>query len=314
MTKDALSVLLKKGELDTVQERMNRSDARIWDMVVKELGGDHVIASLSSGGGAMGGRVARPVPAPTIDIEARRLQQQKFIEGFHRYDELEKLGELEIQNRYIESFRLRKEREQQEYISKWRLGAAFPYWLKMPFWSYLEGAALVHGLDPRAIKSHDRDFNKTHFPIVQSWSECKEHAYRAASAGQLKIKSKPVEFLRWAESLGYPLPEGLQGLSGQNEAISKPAIDDAQPASRANLKVLKRENVLSPIIDEAITECGSSKTAAVWNKLREYAVAQKPPFYGITEDGLQYMNQDDIPKALSKRALGDRLKRLSTSR
>lgn len=309
MTKDALTELLANGELNIAQEREKRPDKRIWEIVEKELGGAYVVALFSSGGFAHGQRVT---PAPTI--EAIRLQRNKYIEGLQRYDELKKLEEPEIRDRYIESIRLKLEREQQEYISKFRLGADFSNWSKMAFWTYREGAALIHGLDPDLIKSRERTLTKTRFPIIKSWVECKEHAFRAVIAGLLESESEPAEFIRWAESLGYPIPQGLQGLSGECEAIATSAIDDASSASGTSLKELKRENVLSPIINQAIKECGNSKTAEVWNKLRDYAKAQKTPFYGIAEEGLQYMNQDDIPKALSKRALGDRLKRLSKSR
>ena len=106
-------------------------------------------------------------------------------------------------------YRFEIERQQQAYIRRYE--ADFPYWLKMATWRWDEGAALIHGLEPRRIKLPYPDSAKELFPIIKSWVECREHAFCALRAGQLKESSKPVEFLRWAESLGYPIPEGLQG-------------------------------------------------------------------------------------------------------
>jgi hypothetical protein len=114
------------------------------------------------------------------------------------------------------------ERQQQAYISKWRYEADFSYWLKMATWTSDEGAALIHGLEPRRIKIPYPNSTRELFPIIKSWLECREHAVCALRAGQLKESSKPVEFLRWAESLGYPIHEGLQRLFGESQAKTKP--------------------------------------------------------------------------------------------
>ncbi len=106
-------------------------------------------------------------------------------------------------------YRFEIERQQQAYIRRYE--ADFPYWLKMATWRWDEGAALIHGLEPRRIKLPYPDSTKEFFPIIKSCVECREHAVCALRAGQLRESSKPVEFLRWAESLGYPIPEGLQG-------------------------------------------------------------------------------------------------------
>lgn len=167
----------------------------------------------------------------------------------------------------------------------------------------VEGAA-VRLLECAAVHYEAvwRHENNEYFAEQQSLTEAESDEHWCYTIKALRLFGRAKS---WTDSHIQELVEMCEG---------KPAVNDSQPASRANLKGLRRENVLSPIIDEAITECGNSKTAAVWNKLRDYAVAQKTPFYGITEEGLQYMNQEDIPKHLSKRALGDRLKRLSKSR
>jgi len=309
MSKYTLTELLERGELDVREERIKRPNLTIWNLIQNELGGAYVLSLATGGGAGMGvARVIERTPA------AEDIWIRKVIEGFQRYDELEKLSETEIKSKLTVLFRLEIENRQQEYITKFRYEADFPYWLKMATWTLEEGAALIHGLEPRTIKPSNRDSTRERFPILKSWLECREHAWRAVRAGLLKGNSKPVDFLIWAESLGYPIPEGLQGHFGGSEAITKRVNNESQPVSAIALKKPKRADVLSPLINRAIKECCSDEISDVWNTLRDYANAKVSPLYGIVEEGLQYRNQKDETKYLSKKALGARLKRLKTPR
>lgn len=315
MPKITLTELLEKGELDVHQERIKRPDRRIWHIVEKELGGAYLLGSLASGGGAMRGGAmgGRPIPGKSIDADAIRLKGEKFIKGFKRYDKLAKLGEAAIENKYKDLVRLEIEHQQQAYITKWQLEADFPYWLKMATWTWDEGAALIHGLQPREEKiTPYQDSTRKLFPIIKSSRECGEHAVRALQAGQLKYNSKPIEFLTWAKSLGYPIPEGLQGLFGGSEELTKRVNNESQPVSVITLKKPKRTDALSPLITRAIKECDSYESSAVWNKMCEYARNKVTPLYGIVEEGLQYNNQNDEPKTFNKIALRKRLKRINS--
>lgn len=121
------------------------------------------------------------------------------------------------------SYRVEMQRQQQAYINKWRYEADFSYWLKMATWRWDEGAALIHGLEPRRIKLPYPDSTRELFPIIKSWLECREHAFHALRAGELKEFTRPVEFLKWARSRGCPIPEGLKGLLGVSDAKTKKA-------------------------------------------------------------------------------------------
>jgi hypothetical protein len=309
MSKYTLTELLERGELDVREERIKRPNLTIWNLIQNELGGAYVLSLATGGGAGMGvARVIERTPA------AEDIWIRKIIEGFQRYDELEKLSETKIKSRLAALVRLEIAKQQQEYINKSRYKADFPYWLKMATWGWDEGAALIHGLEPRTIKPPYPDSNRELFPIIKSWLECREHATRALNAGQLRGYSKPVEFLRWAESIGYPIPKSLKGHFGGSEAITKRVNNESQPVSAIALKKPKRADVLSPLINRAIKECCSDEISDVWNTLRDYANAKVSPLYGIVEEGLQYRNQKDETKYLSKKALGARLKRLKTPR
>lgn len=312
MSKYTLTELLERGELDVRQELIKRPNPAIWDIILKELGGAYVLAPVNSGGMMLG--VSSILEKSIDDADAVRLNKEKIIEGFQLYDKLEKLSETKIKSRLAALVRLEIAKQQQEYINKSRYKADFPYWLKMATWGWDEGAALIHGLEPRTIKPPYPDSNRELFPIIKSWLECREHATRALNAGQLRGYSKPVEFLRWAESIGYPIPKSLKGHFGGSEAITRRVNNESQPVSAIALKKPKRADVLSPLINRAIKECCSDEISDVWNTLRDYANAKVSPLYGIVEEGLQYRNQKDETKYLSKKALGARLKRLKTPR
>jgi hypothetical protein len=310
MSKIILTQLLEKGELDVRQERLKRPDTRIWRIVAKELGGAYPLSPINLGGMMMG---LSSIPEKSIDAYLVSLKKEKIVEGLLRYDKLAKLGEAAIENKYKDLVRLEIEHQQQAYITQCRLEADFPYWLKMPFWTYLEGAALIHGLQPKEEeKIHYHDLTREFFPIIKSWRECREHALRALQAGQLKYNSKPIEFLTWANSLGYPIPEGLQGLFGGSEELTKRVNNESQPVSVITLEKPKRTDALSPLITRAIKECDSYESSAVWNKMCEYARNKVTPLYGIVEEGLQYNNQSDEPKTFNKIALRKRLKRINS--
>ena len=159
------------------------------------------------------------------------------------------------------------------------------------------------------------DSTRELLPIIKSWLECREHAFRALRAGQLRETSKPVEFLRWAESLGYPIPKGLQGLFGGSEAQTKLAINVTPPVSAVTLKQPKRANVLSPLINQAIEDCGeNTEWASVWNKLVSYSKDPREPLVGLTDSGLKYETQQGEHgfAFLTKDALRKRLKRINS--
>lgn len=243
MSKDTLTQLLEKNQLDVRQERIKRPNLTIWNLIQNELGGAYVLSLATGGGAGMGvARVIQRTPA------AEDIWIRKIIEGFQRYDELEKLSETEIKSKLTVLFRLEIEREQQAYIAKLRLKADFPYWLKMATWTWEEGAALIHGLEPRTVKPANRDSTREVFPTIKSWLESRDHALRAIRAGQLKYYSKPIEFLKWAESLGYPIPGGLQVLFAKNEAKTKPAellLTWKTTASTLGEKILQDKPLLS---------------------------------------------------------------------
>ena len=96
-------------------------------------------------------------------------------------------------------------------------------------------------------------------------------------------------------------PRTAAGRSSRIPQISR--ITDA-PIRRT------KRDLLSPLIERAQKECPNPfDTPSVWTKLSEAAKAKKPPFFGVTESGLQWVDSEDQPKDFTIKNLRERLKR-----
>lgn len=80
--------------------------------------------------------------------------------------------------------------------------------------------------------------------------------------------------------------------------------------ARAARTVRRRSRDLATQIRQAQGQCTDPyNTSDVFMALREMALHKVKPFFGVTEDGLQWMDGDDRVQILSKENLRDRLRR-----
>jgi hypothetical protein len=76
----------------------------------------------------------------------------------------------------------------------------------------------------------------------------------------------------------------------------------------------QRNDLLAPSIRDAQNACEDSfNTQEVWTRLREMAIAKTAPFIGVTDEGLQWIDEADRTQYLSLRNIRDRLYRLRKS-
>lgn len=95
---------------------------------------------------------------------------------------------------------------------------------------------------------------------------------------------------------------------------SAPVTNSPAPLTTGSPSKAKRRTLLSPLIDAAQAACPDPyNTPSVWSKLREMAVAKTAPFIGATDEGLQWIDENDQPKYLSLKNLRDRLRRMQKS-
>lgn len=102
------------------------------------------------------------------------------------------------------------------------------------------------------------------------------------------------------------------------DGVQAAAPAQASPMPRAPAKGTtpkmgpKRQDLLTPLIRQAMRESGDSASpAAVFNVMREWAKQQNPPqpLFGVTDSGIQWVGADDAPRELSINALRARIQR-----
>lgn len=83
------------------------------------------------------------------------------------------------------------------------------------------------------------------------------------------------------------------------------------------LQKARRRNLMTPLIEAAQHQCADPlDVPAVFAVLRRWAREKVPrvPLVGATEDGLQWLDDEDELRNLSRKSLGDRLRRLGKAR
>ena len=101
-------------------------------------------------------------------------------------------------------------------------------------------------------------------------------------------------------------------------AIAKSRIEQHRSLIR---KVAKsraagaRSDFLTPFISRAVTQHGDDP-AQVFMALRQLAqeTPPRPPFFGVSNEGLQWLDASDNPQTLTLKALRERLRRRATAR
>ncbi|NYH26058.1 hypothetical protein [Paraburkholderia bryophila] len=75
----------------------------------------------------------------------------------------------------------------------------------------------------------------------------------------------------------------------------------------------RRDNLLTPVIQQVVTATGSYNSNIVFPALREIAIREDVPFNGMADDGaLLWTDASGSKKKLNKKALGERLRTMRT--
>lgn len=125
---------------------------------------------------------------------------------------------------------------------------------------------------------------------------------------QSTVALLPIE---WEGSRPTTFPPNVFGTS----PVKNDATTSIANGVRTNSPLkAQRRNLLSPLIYAAQAAClDPNSTPSVWAKLREMAVAKRAPFIGATDEGLQWIDENDQTKYLSLKNLRDRLSRTKRS-
>lgn len=77
----------------------------------------------------------------------------------------------------------------------------------------------------------------------------------------------------------------------------------------------KRPDLLAPLIEKAQSgEIDLFNAAVIWPKLCNMVESKTRPLIDVTGDGIKWIDSNDVVQFLTKKALGDRLRRLKNTR
>jgi len=135
-------------------------------------------------------------------------------------------------------------------------------WAKMAYWTPDEAIALSLGRDPKFAKWETVE-QLTHVSrFAYKFSAQREIVMRAKTMGQLQSKTVPSQFIAWAESMQFPVPDDL---TGAIRALGPPAVDWKHHFEQSQSTV----EALTARIEELERDKSRAKTERLGTKERE---------------------------------------------
>ena len=123
------------------------------------------------------------------------------------------------------------------------------HWARSPYWSPEEGAVLAYDLDPKeAIEPSVTGYDG---PRLRSSADARplwDHAHRAVEVGALEERAAPIEFMKWARSIGVEFHPDWWDAVVDEEALTKDVAEAPPPATPVlELKTREQESLLKMV-------------------------------------------------------------------
>jgi len=183
------------------------------------------------------------------------------------------------------------------------------YWIqRMPALTPAEASRLMSGLDPDLFMDLDSSPGKND----TSKNRHRAHMIERLAHADQQSTSTPSDWLAWATrrdvAIHYEFERQVNLRKEEVEPVRM--VADAPPGKSVLDATPRRQDLLAPLINRAVSECGSCNPPEVWAVLQAYAAAKQRPLFGITQEGIQWMGPNDDVKILSLKNLRARLNRL----
>ncbi len=182
------------------------------------------------------------------------------------------------------------------------------YWVdQMPTLNAAQAARLMSGLDPDIFEDLSKRPADADLAAV---CEKARNIERLAVA-QGRSSASAAAWLSWARDNKFKVHVGfrieVEAQTAGTEGV-KPTEPHSEPSSSPTQR--SRRDLLTPLIEIAQQGCKNPyDTPAVWTKLLAMAREKRAPLLGATEAGLQWLDTDDSLQNLSRKSLGERLRR-----
>lgn len=197
------------------------------------------------------------------------------------------------------------------------------YWLTMDAWTIGEAAYLLHAINPAALNRWAAlNGGTVAVWLPEQFEPVQALLRRAGESGALPFPAKPADVIEWAMSkklrLPAPLiPAGAVVRRGQ-WVTEGPAAAPAEATTTGRRTHRLGRDLLAPAIDRACCAVPDpTDSASVMAELERLArLPEKdrpPPLSGVTSGGIQWRDGGGT-KTLTRKALGDRLRRRTQAR
>lgn len=145
--------------------------------------------------------------------------------------------------------------EAEAFFNQTSSNADFTYWSRIAYWTLEEGIALSLGKNPQIVGWERLKTHKAISPFIAKYAAKHEEVRRAKAMGQLWDSTIPFVFAKWAERVGFEMPEELTSkifalgvhVLDWKKAYEKEVVEKAKVEinlNEANAKILEmmREN------------------------------------------------------------------------
>jgi hypothetical protein len=182
------------------------------------------------------------------------------------------------------------------------------YWVEqMPTLNAAQAARLMSGLDPDIFA----DISKRPADADVAAVCDKARNIERLAVAQGRSSAPAAAWLSWARDNKFKVHVGfrieVEAQTAGAEGL-KPTERHSEPSSNPGQR--SRRDLLTPLIEIAQQDCKDPyDTPTVWTKLLDMARERRAPLLGKTEEGLQWVDGEDVPRYLSRKSLGERLRR-----
>jgi hypothetical protein len=138
------------------------------------------------------------------------------------------------------------------------------HWARSPYWSSAEGAVLAYDLDPKeAIEPSVTGYEGTRLRAPEETRQLWNLAERAVVVGALEEGPAPIEFMKWARSMGVEFHPDWWAAVVDEEALAKDKAETPPPATPVlELKTKEQESLLKMVAGMAMACYGWDREVA----------------------------------------------------
>ena len=121
-------------------------------------------------------------------------------------------------------------------------------WARSPSWSFEEGAVLAFDLDPRETIRASSGYGQSSVRAPEEVKHLLDFAYRSLAVGSIEEDPAPIEFMKWARTVGIEFQPDWWDAVPDAKALLKQRTDAPRSAEPASELTTKEQNSLLKMV------------------------------------------------------------------